>query len=82
MRVPGLSGPGMMRHGNIYSYFRQREGGMLYGIANTCQQEYDAALILYGENPSVANPIRTFHTSLAKFASKSSRAVTPHVSIS
>jgi hypothetical protein len=31
----GWSGPGMMRQRNINSYFIQREGGRLYGIANT-----------------------------------------------
>jgi hypothetical protein len=46
----------------------------LYEIAKTGQQEYDAALVLYDENPSVANPMHTFCASLAKFASKSSRA--------
>jgi hypothetical protein len=46
----------------------------LYGIVKTGQQEYDAALILYGENPSIANSIRTFCASLVKFVSKSSRA--------
>jgi hypothetical protein len=74
MRDPGLSGSGMMRHRNIYSYFIQRAGGILYGIAKACQHEYDDALILYSENQSVANPMRTFHASLAKFGSKSSRA--------
>jgi hypothetical protein len=54
----------MMRHRNIYSYFMQREGGRLYEIAKTGQQGYDAALVLYGENPSVANPMRTFRASL------------------
>jgi hypothetical protein len=80
MHVPGRSGPSMMRHRNIYSYFMQREGGRLYGIAKTGQQEYDATLILYGENPSVAIPMRTFHASLAKSMSKSSRAF--HASLS
>jgi hypothetical protein len=36
----------MMRRRNIYSYFMQREGEMLYEIAKTSQQEYNAALIL------------------------------------
>jgi hypothetical protein len=74
MRVPRWSRLGMMRHRNIYSYIIQREGGRLYEIAKTCQQEYDAALILYGMNPSIANPMWTFCTSLAKSVSKSSRA--------
>jgi hypothetical protein len=46
----------MMRHKNMYSYFMQREGGRLYGIAKIGQQEYDATLVLLGENPFVANP--------------------------
>jgi hypothetical protein len=46
----------------------------LYGIAKTGQQEYDAALILYSENPSITNPMHTFYTYLAKSASKSYRA--------
>jgi hypothetical protein len=45
-RVPGWSRPGMMRHRNIYSYFMQREGGRLYGIAKMDQQDYDVALVL------------------------------------
>jgi hypothetical protein len=57
----------------MYLYFMQRGGGRLDKIVKICQQEYDATLILYGENPSVVNPIRTFHASLAKSASKSSR---------
>jgi hypothetical protein len=36
----------MMRHGNIYSYFIQRECERLYGIAKMGQQEYDVALVL------------------------------------
>jgi hypothetical protein len=64
----------MIRHRNIYSYFMQREGGRLYGIAKTGEQEYDATLILYGVNPSIANPMRTFRASLVMFVSKSSRA--------
>jgi hypothetical protein len=52
----------------------------LYGIAKTCQQEYDDTLILYGENPSIANPMRTFHRSLVKSGLKSSRAF--HASLS
>jgi hypothetical protein len=64
----------MMRHRNIYSYFIQRVGGRLYGIAKTGQQEYNGALVLYDMNPSVANPMRTFYASLAKSRSKSSRA--------
>jgi hypothetical protein len=63
MFVPGWSGPGMMRHMNLYSYFMQRAGGRLYGIAKTCQQEYDAALVLYGQNPSIANPMRSLRQS-------------------
>jgi hypothetical protein len=80
MFVLGWSGPGMMRHRNMYSYFRQRVGGRLYGISKIDQQEYDAALILYGENPSVTNPMCTFHASLAKSALKSSEAF--HASLS
>jgi hypothetical protein len=41
--VQRLSGPDMMRHRNIYSYFMQRAGGRLYEIAKTGQHEYDAA---------------------------------------
>jgi hypothetical protein len=74
MHVLGWSRLGMRRHRNIYSYFMQREGGRLFGIAKTGQQEYDTTLILYGVNPSVANPMHTFRASLAKPASKSSRA--------
>jgi hypothetical protein len=70
----------MMRHKNIYSCFIHRAGGRLYGIAKIGQQEYDYALILYSENPSVANPMRTFHASLAKSGSKTSRAF--HASLS
>jgi hypothetical protein len=80
MFVLGWSGPGMMRHRNMYSYFMQRAGGRLYGIAKTGQQEYDAALILYSENPSVTNPMHTFYASLAESALKSSRAF--HASLS
>jgi hypothetical protein len=80
MRVPGWFGSGMMRHRNIYSYFMQREGERLYGIAKMGQQEYDVALILYGRNPSVAIPMCTFHASLVNSASKSSRAF--HASLS
>jgi hypothetical protein len=80
MHDSGLSGLGMMRHRNIYSYFIQRAGVRLCGIAKTCQHEYDDALILYSENPSVANPMRTFHASLAKSGSKSSRVF--HASLS
>jgi hypothetical protein len=36
----------MMGHRNIYSYFMQREGGRLYGIAKMGQQEYDVTLVL------------------------------------
>jgi hypothetical protein len=54
----------MMRHKNIYSYFIKRIGGRLYGIAKTGQQEYDDALVLYGMNPSITNPMRTFRASL------------------
>jgi hypothetical protein len=64
----------MIRHKNMYSYFTQRAGGTLYEISKTDQQEYDATLILYSENPYVTNPMRTFSASLAKLASKSSRA--------
>jgi hypothetical protein len=70
----------MMRHMNIYSYFIQRAGGRLYEIIKTGQYKYDDALILYVDNPSVVNPMRTFHASLAKSESKSSRAF--HVSLS
>jgi hypothetical protein len=70
----------MMRHRNIYSYFVQREGEMLYIIAKTSQQEYDAALVLDGVNPSMVNPMHTFRASLTKSASKSSRVF--HVSVS
>jgi hypothetical protein len=70
----------MMRHWNIYSYFIQREGGRLYGIVKTGQQDYDATLILWGENPPIANPMCTFLASLAKSTSKSSRAF--HASLS
>jgi hypothetical protein len=63
----------MMKDGNIYSYFIQRSCVRLYEIAKIGQQEYDDALVLYGVNPSVANPMRTFHASLAKSGSKSSR---------
>jgi hypothetical protein len=63
MHVLGWFGLGMMRHKNIDSYFMQREGGSLYRIAKTSQQEYDAA-----------NPMRTLCANLAKSASKSSRA--------
>jgi hypothetical protein len=58
----------------------QRYGGRLYGIANTGQQEYDDAVILKGEKPSVSKPSRTFLASLAKFGSKSSKAF--HASVS
>jgi hypothetical protein len=70
MFVPTWFGPGMMRYRNMYLYFMQRGGGRLDKIAKIGQQEYDDTLVLYGENPSVVNPIRTFHASLAKFASK------------
>jgi hypothetical protein len=52
----------------------------LYGIAKIGQHEYDDALVLYDENPSIANPMSTFHASLVKFGSKSSRAF--HASLS
>jgi hypothetical protein len=52
------------------SYFIQREGGRLYVIGKMNQQEYGAAIVLNGEKPSVANPMQTFLTSLAKSASK------------
>jgi hypothetical protein len=58
----------MMRHRNMYSYFMQRASGRFYGIAKIGQQEYNVALILYSENPSVANPMHTFHASLTKYA--------------
>jgi hypothetical protein len=73
MLGPGWFGPGIMRHRNIYSYFIQRAGGRLYGIAKTGQQEYDDALILYGMNPSVTNPMHTFYASLARSGPTSSR---------
>jgi hypothetical protein len=69
-----------MKQRNIYSYFIQRASGRLYGIAKIGQQEYDDALILYNENPSMANPMRTFHASLMKSGSKSSKAF--HASLS
>jgi hypothetical protein len=46
MHVLGWSGPGTMRHKNIYSYFMKREGGRLYRIAKMSQQEYATALVL------------------------------------
>jgi hypothetical protein len=64
----------MMRHSNIYLHFMQIEGGRLYEMTNTGQQEYDATLVLYGENTFVANPIPTFLASLTKSASKSSKS--------
>jgi hypothetical protein len=80
MHVPEWSKPDMMRHRNIYSYFIQREGERLYGIVKTDQQEYNAALILYGENPSITNPMRIFCASLVKSISKSyCRGLVPKV---
>jgi hypothetical protein len=46
----------------------QIEGGRLYGIQKTGQQEYGVAFVLNGEKPSVDNSMRTF------LASKLSRA--------
>jgi hypothetical protein len=53
---------------------------MLYGIGKMGQQEYDDALVLYGVNPYVANPMHTFYASMVKSGSKSSRAF--HASLS
>jgi hypothetical protein len=49
-------------------------------MTNIGQQEYDAAFVLKGVNPSVANLIRIFLASLANSGSKSSRAF--HASLS
>jgi hypothetical protein len=38
---PEWSGPGMMRHRNIYSCFMQRQCGRLYRIAKMSQHEYN-----------------------------------------
>jgi hypothetical protein len=51
------------------SNFIQRDGGRFYGTAKTSQQEYGVELVLNGSKPSVANPKRTFLTSLAKSTS-------------
>src|SRR5687767_10316103 len=58
----------------------QRAGGRLYGTAKTGQHEYDVAVRLNGEKPSVAKPKRTFRTSSAKLESKASSAF--HASVS
>jgi hypothetical protein len=47
------------------SNFIQRDGDRLYGTAKMSQQEYSAELLLNGSKPSIANPKRTFHASLA-----------------
>jgi hypothetical protein len=54
------------------SYFMQREGGRLYRIVNTDQQEYGAAFVLNSEMPSLTNPMQKFLASLTKSATKSS----------
>ena len=51
------SGLGITRHKNINSYFMQRAGGRLYGMAMIGQHEYDATVILNGVKPSVSKPI-------------------------
>jgi hypothetical protein len=61
------------------SYVIKREGG-LYKIAKMSQQEYGAAFVLNNEKTSIANPMRTFLASLAKYVSKLSS--TFHVSMS
>jgi hypothetical protein len=51
------------------SYFMQREGGRLFGIAKTSQQEYGVTFVLNDEK-TCRNPMRTFLASLAKSVSK------------
>jgi hypothetical protein len=55
---------GMIKQRNINSYFIQREGGRLYGIAKTDQHEYDDVIWPKGVKPLVASLIRTFLISL------------------
>jgi hypothetical protein len=52
------------------SYFKQCEGGRLYGKTKTCQQEYGVEFVPNGSKSYVANPMQTFLVSLVKFASK------------
>jgi hypothetical protein len=56
----------MMRHKNMYSYFMQRAGERLYEIANTGQQEYDAALVLYDDFFLVASYYPIKHSRVLK----------------
>jgi hypothetical protein len=55
------------------SYFIQRDCARLYSTAKMGQQEYDSEFVLNESKLSVANPERTFLTSLEKFASNLSR---------
>jgi hypothetical protein len=52
------------------SNFIQRDGGRLYGTVKMGQQEYGGEIVLNGSKPSITNPKRIFHASLAKSTSK------------
>jgi hypothetical protein len=56
------------------SYFIEREGGRLYKIVKTDQQEYVVAFVLNNEKSFVTNPMRTFLALVMKSPSKFSSA--------
>ena len=55
MFFPGFFGPGIIIDKNINGLVMHFQGGKLYTVTITGQQEYEFETILNGQNPSVHN---------------------------